>query len=331
MSKLTTNLSILFGLALLMLTGSEQDTTATLPQPGEEPAEVLFSARIAHVDISTRANYTPKGTFQSGNEIGLFGWKTQIRDENQYLGNVKLVSNDGGSSLTANGQKIYFPVQTQTLQLCAYYPYSSTAVTGNRVNIQSELEATSTGITDPLWGKTSVDKPTTSTPATASFNMAHRMGRLKIYVYQDATISGTYYLTQIKVEFYNQQIGSMNITNGKITATNNSKTTYIDSYESPTLSTVTGGDPQYDHTILPAEAISANSAVKSITITIASVAEGTVPSTAGEYIIYDAEATGSQAIKPVNGGVIRINVKFNPSTLTSASISGWSTEEQLDI
>ena len=161
--------------------------------------------------------------------------------------------------------------------------------------------------------------------------MGHRMGRLKIYVYQDATISGTYYLTQIKVEFYNQQIGSMNITNGKITATNNSKTTYIDSYESPTLSTVTGGDPQYDHTILPAEAISANSAVKSITITIASVAEGTVPSTAGEYIIYDAEATGSQAIKPVNGGVIRINVKFNPSTLTSASISGWSTEEQRDI
>ena len=128
MSKLTTNLSILFGLALLMLTGCEQDTTATLPQPGEEPAEVLFSARIAQVDISTRTNYTSKDNFVTNDEIGLFGWKTQNTDESPYLGNVKLVSNEGGLSLTADGQKIYFPVQTQTLQLCAYYPYSDTDV-----------------------------------------------------------------------------------------------------------------------------------------------------------------------------------------------------------
>lgn len=328
MSKLTTNLSILFGLALLMLTGCEQNTTATLPHPGEEPAEVLFSARIAHVDISTRTNYTTKETFASNDEIGLFGWKTQITDENQYLGNVKLVSNNGGSSLTANGQKIYFPVQTQTLQLCAYYPYSSTAVTGNRVNIQSELEATSTGITDPLWGKTSVDKPTTSTPATASFNMAHCMGRLKIYVYKDVTIPEIYKLKKIEVTYYNQQTGVMDITTGHISADNTTETTYTDSYESTTLSTDATGESQYDHTILPAEALSATSAVKRITIYIAQ--DGGEESPTPSYIIYDA-ATGSQAIKPVNGGVTRINVKFNPSTLTSASISGWLTEEQLDI
>lgn len=323
MSKLTTNLSILFGLALLMLTGCEQDTTATLPQPGEEPAEVLFSARIAQVDISTRANYIPKEAFQSGNEIGLFGWKTQISDENQYLGNVKLVSNENGNNLTADGQKIYFPVQTQTLQLCAYYPYSDTDVSGNHVNIRSELVSPSTAITDPLWGKTEVTKPTNSTPATASFNMAHRMGRLKIYVYKDESVLTAYYLKGIQVVFYNQQIGTMNITNGKITATNSTETTYTDSYESPALSTVTGGDPQYDHTILPAEAISENSAVKSITITIASGSEAGSP---GNYVIYDA-TSGSPAIKPTNGGVTRINVKFNPTTLTSANINGWNSEE----
>ena len=330
MSKLTTNLSILFGLALLMLTGCEQDTTATLPQPGEEPAEVLFSARIAQVDISTRTNYTSKDNFVTNDKIGLFGWKNTIIDENQYLGNIKLVSKDGGSSLTADGQKIYFPVQTQTLQLCAYYPYSNTDVSGNHVNIQSELEPPSTAITDPLWGQTSVTKPNTSTPATASFNMAHRMGRLKIYVYKDESVLTPYYLKSIKVEFYNQQIGSMNITNGKITRANNTGTSYTDDYTTE-LSTDATALPQYDHTILPAEAISANSAVKRITITIDSTAESIDPATAGEYEIYDAETTGSQAIKPINSSVIRINVKFNPSTMTKANISGWSTDEQLNI
>ncbi len=326
MSKLTTNLSILFGLALLMLTGCEQDTTATLPQPGEEPAEVLFSARIAQVDISTRANnYTPQEAFQSGNKIGLFGWKTQITDENQYLGNVKLVSNEDGSSLTADGQKIYFPVQTQTLQLCAYYPYSNTDVSGNHVNIRSELESPSTAITDPLWGQTSVTKPTNSTPATANFSMDHRMGRLKIYVYQDPAISGTNYLTKIQVVFYNQQIGTMNITNGQINAANNTETTYTDSYPTTALPTDATGDPQYDHTILPAEAISTNSAVKSITITIASESE---PDSPGNYVIYDA-TSGSPAIKPTNGGVTRINVKFNPSTSLSSNINGWNSEETI--
>ena len=188
MSKLTTNLSILFGLALLMLTGCEQDTTATLPQPGEEPAEVLFSARIAQVDISTRANnYTPQEVFQSGNKIGLFGWKTQITDENQYLGNVKLVSNKGGSSLTADGQKIYFPVQTQTLQLCAYYPYSNTdAVSGSTVKVRSELEegaGYTNYITDPLWAQTAITKSDIQTNPTATLNFSHCMARLKIYVY----------------------------------------------------------------------------------------------------------------------------------------------------
>lgn len=326
MSKLTTNLSILFGLALLMLTGCEQDTTATLPQPGEEPAEVLFSARIAQVDISTRANYIPKEAFQSGNEIGLFGWKTQISDENQYLGNVKLVSNDGGTSLTANGQKIYFPVQTQMLQLCAYYPYSDTDVSGNHVNIRSELESPSTAITDPLWGQTSVTKPTNSTPATASFNMAHRMGRLKIYVYKDESESTAYYLKSIQVVFYNQQIGTMNIANGQITRANNTETSYTDDYTTKALTTDASGDPQYDHTILPAEAISANSAVKSITITIASGSEAGPTS---DYVIYDA-TSGSPAIKPTNGGVTRINVKFNPSTLANANINGWNSEETIN-
>ena len=118
----------------------------------------------------------------------------------------------------------------------------------------------------------------------------------------------------------------MNITNGKITRANNTETSYTDDYTTE-LSTDATALPQYDHTILPAEAISANSAVKRITITIDNTAESIDPATAGEYEIYDAETTGSQAIKPTNGGVTRINVKFNPTTLTSANINGWNSEE----
>lgn len=331
MSKLTTNLSILFGLALLMLTGCEQNITVVLPQPGEEPTEVLFSARIAQVEISTRAssNYTLKTGFEKNDEIGLFGWKTEtIKNENQYLGNVKLVSNAGGSSLTSDGQKIYFPVQTQTLSLCAYYPYNE-EVSGTKVNIKSELETAASGIPDPLWGQTTVRK--TDNPKQASFTMAHRMGRLKIYVYKDTDVPLEYYLKSIKVVFYNKQVGTMDITNGEISATNSSEATYTDSYESPAaLSTEATGDPQYDHTILPSKAGVTSSVVKSITITIGSLLEGTIPGEGGDYVIYNAES-GSQAIKPTNGDVTRVNVKFNPSTLTSANIGNWSSEEVLDI
>ncbi|MGN0310378.1 MAG: fimbrillin family protein [Bacteroides sp.] len=332
MSKLTTNLSILFGLALLMLTGCEQNTTVVLPQPGEEPTEVLFSARIAQVEISTRAssNYSEKTGFEKKDEIGLFGWKTEtIKNENQYLGNVKLVSNAGGSNLTSDGQKIYFPVQTQTLTLCAYYPYSDTEVSGTEVNIKSELateEAYNKYIEDPLWGQTSVDKPTSSTPATAQFEMAHRMGRLKIYVYKDATIVETYKLKQIKVTFYNQQAGKMDITSGTISAPNTTESTYTDDYDA-ILTDESSGTAQYDHTILPAEAVTANSAVKTITIYIAK--DGVEASPTPSYEIYNAEL-GSTAIKPTNGGVTRVNVKFNPTTLTSASVGNWS-EQELNI
>lgn len=156
--------------------------------------------------------------------------------------------------------------------------------------------------------------------------MAHRMGRLKIYVYKDESESTAYYLKSIQVVFYNQQIGTMNIANGQITRANNTETSYTDDYTTKALTTDASGDPQYDHTILPAEAISVNSAVKSITITIASGSEAGSP---GNYVIYDA-TSGSQAIKPTNGGVTRINVKFNPSTLTSANINGWNSEETIN-
>lgn len=315
-----------------MLTGCEQNTTEVLPPNGEEPTEVLLSARIASVQVSTRANYdAAKTSFANGDQIGLFGWKTSIDDGNRYLDNVKLVSNDGGSSLTADGQKIYFPVQTRTLQLCAYYPYSDTEVSGTSIRIKSELDTSATGITDPLWGTTSVDKPTGSTPANASFTLEHRMSRLRIFVYQPEEAGTSYTLESIIVEFYHPQTGTMDLSTGAVTATSNNPTEYTDSYEtSIPLPTTEPGDPQYDHTILPAEAVGGNSTVKKITLVVTSSA-GAESDPQPQYEVYDAEAEGAPAIKPDHGHMVNVKVKFNPSTTASAGIGTWTEDGEVQL
>ena len=325
MSKLTTNLSILLSFALLMLTGCEQNTAEVLPPQGEEPAEVLFSARIADVQISTRTNYTEKTGFALNDKIGLFAWKEENTSESAYIENSLLVSNAGGSELTAPGQKIYFPYQANSLNLYAYYPYSNTTVSNNLVNIQSELENIEGYIKDPLWAKTTIQK--TDNPKKATFNFSHRMARLKIYVYKDVEVIEDYQLEDIQVTFYNKQTGTLNIVTGEIASATATEEIYTDTYDTGTLSLEETGTPQYDHTILPADAISGNSAVKSIVISV-SKTDGTP----ADYTIYNAEADGNTTfIKPSYGKVIRINVKFNPSTTASASLSAWGSDENLNM
>ena len=325
MSKLTTNLSILFSFALLMLTGCEQNTAEVLPPQGEEPAEVLFSARIADVQISTRTNYTEKTGFALNDKIGLFAWKEENTSESAYIENSLLVSNAGGSELTAPGQKIYFPYQATVLGLYAYSPYSNTTVSNNLVNIQSELENIEGYIKDPLWAKTTIQK--TDNPKKATFNFSHRMARLKIYVYKDAEVTDDYNLKSIQVTFYNKQTGILNIVTGAITSSDATEITYTDRYETGTLSTENSGNAQYDHTILPADAISGNSTVKRIVIKVSKTGE-----TPASYEIYHAEANENTTfIKPSYGKVIRINVKFNPSTTASASLGAWQTDEELHM
>ena len=328
MSKLTTNLSILFSFALLMLTGCEQNTAEVLPPQGEEPAEVLFSARIADVQISTRTNYTEKTGFALNDKIGLFAWKENNTAETAFIENSLLVSNAGGTELTASGQKIYFPYQATVLGLYAYHPYSATAVSGNLVKIKSELESEGDDITDPLWAQPTIQK--TDNPKKATFNFSHRMARLKIYIYKASEATETYQLDAIEVTFYNKQTGTMNIVNGEIVNNNQSETTYIDTYTTTTLTTDESGTPQYDHTILPFEAVNGESStVRRIVIKVSKTGETSNQET---YEVYNAEAQGNTTfIKPSYGKVTRINVKFNPSTTASASLSAWGSDENLNM
>ena len=54
--------------------------------------------------------------------------------------------------------------------------------------------------------------------------------------------------------------------------------------------------------------------------------------TPASYDIYHAEANENTTfIKPSYGKVIRINVKFNPSTTASASLSAWGSDENLNM
>lgn len=339
MSKLTTNLSILFGLALLMLTGCEQNTTATLPQPGEEPAEVLFSARIASAQVSTRVeNYNDERTsFQNGDQIGLFTWRNSMTVSNQHLANIKLVSNENGSNLTADGQKIYFPLQTEALHLSAYYPYSPDAVSGSTVKVRSELEeeaAYTNYITDPLWAQTEITKSAIKTNPTATLNFSHCMARLKIYVYTTSTTTN-YNLEKIQVLYSLRQAGTLDLMTGKITPEEMEDTYYDHNYTTNNqLPTSDTGEPQYDHTILPAECLPTGQypilfMVKSINIEV-SYMEGGVKKSGTYTAYYASDVDASQYIKPSSGKTVRVNIKFDPSTSLSSNINGWNSEETIN-
>lgn len=336
MSKLTTNLSILFGLALLMLTGCEQDTTATLPQPGEEPAEVLFSARIASAQVTTRVeNYNDEKTsFNERDKIGLFTWRNSITVPNQHLANIMLVSDENGNNLTADGQKIYFPLQTEALQLSAYHPYSTEAVSGSTVKVRSELQegdAYTNYITDPLWAQKAITKSDIQTNPTVTLNFSHCMARLKIYVYTTSTTTD-YYLENIQVVYSLRQAGTLDLMTGKITTAEMEDTYYDHNYTTNNqLPTSETGVPQYDHTILPAETLPTGEygipfMVSAIVIKV-SYMEGDVKKS-GEYIAYYArDVDSSQYIKPSSGKTVRVNIKFDPSTSLSSNINGWNSEE----
>ena len=341
MSKLTTNLSILFGLALLMLTGCEQNTTVVLPQPGEEPAEVLFSARIASAQVSTRVeNYNDERTsFHAGDQIGLFAWKHAYSIDYPHLTNIKLVSDEGGNNLKAEGQKIYFPINTDKLTLTAYYPHSETAVnlSEETVNIRSELEegaAYTKYIKDPLWAKTELTKPEDHSSPTAILNFSHMMARLKIYVYTTSTVTD-FYLEKIQVLYSQRQAGTLNILTGQIATVEMENTNYDHTYTTDNqLPTSETGNPQYDHTILPAESLptgpySVEFMVKAIHIEV-SYMEESVKKT-GSYTAYSAwDVDPSQYIKPSSGKTVRVNIKFDPSTSLSSNINGWNSEETIN-
>lgn len=325
MSTYTSGWSLVV-LLFLMLTGCETHTPDVLPPEGEELTEVKLHARFVSVitTVTTRSNYEDR-TAVDGYKVGTFGTKGSW--EAAHLKNIPLTYHPAQSpNLVAEQEKIYFPVQGNRMTLYAYAPYTATSSSAwyadrKMLKVRSELVSEEVkGVTDPLWAApVAVQKSTTNGVVEAGMTFSHCMAKLKIAVYLPEGATSCL-LNAIKVSFYHEQCGTMNIETGELLAANTGETSYTDTYETSelTASATPPATSQYEHTILPAQAVSTSSCVKTIHVTI----DG------AEYLVYDAEAEGTTPIKPEAGKVTRVNVCFNPRTQASAIMNGWGVDEE---
>ena len=246
------NILYLISLILLMLTGCEADTTlAPLPNPGEEPVEVRFHATTfgANVEVSRAENYTEKNTLTADDKIGIW---------NDYYSNIKMIYNesDAVNLNTENGEKTYYPYQTEEMKIYAYAPYSTEAYDNekNTIRVKSEWvveKGLDNYITDPIWATaTTTKEQATTEPVDLEFQ--HVMSRLKIYLVNDERKS--YNLIYVNLTFDRTQYGEMSLETGNITPTltnyhyevfdiNDLKTTLLPKEDTT--------EPHFDHTVLP--------------------------------------------------------------------------------
>ncbi|MBR5541857.1 MAG: fimbrillin family protein [Bacteroides sp.] len=237
------NILYLISLILLMLTGCEADSSlAPFPNEGKEPVEVRFHAISvgASVDVSRAENHVEKIALVNGDQIGIW---------NEFYPNISLTYTENGDPTnlnTTNNEIIYYPLQTEQLNVYAYAPYSETETNLNNktVNVRSEWEdknAYKNYITDPLWASATITK----TNRTAIFQFQHQMARLKINLI-NVNQPNSY---EIMLVFDRTQRGTMNLENGNIEPSeSNGEYKYYIKHISKLNETI---PKEYDYTILP--------------------------------------------------------------------------------
>lgn len=243
------NILYLISLMLLMLTGCEAETSlAPFPNEGEEPIEVRLHATTlgASVEVSRANDETiplPENT-----QVGMWGATYQNLTLN-YDQNTQALN-------TTDQSKIYYPLQTETMNIYAYAPYSIEAYDeeDNSIWVRSEFDEYLEHIhyiTDPVWTRTSVKKEDAQNGIISTWlKFQHAMSKLQIYFIHD---KGKEYDTiGFTINFDRHQYGKMSLETGNITKGNTQGNTYKRYLENPILhpkaETTT---PQYDYTILP--------------------------------------------------------------------------------
>ena len=239
------NILYLISLMLLMLTGCEADTSiAPFPNEGEELVEVRLHATTYGAGVEVARANGETIPFPEDTQIGMTGGTYQniaLNCDNSTTPNLS----------TANGSKIYYPLQTETMNIYAYAPYSEEAYNyeENTVLVKSEWQegtAWSNYITDPIWAKTSVTK----NQPTGTLTFAHAMSRLQIYLVHNQ--GKAYTKMRIEIEFDRSQYGIMSLETGIITSEKPHDDTYKRYVDNQTLQPNENTDtPQLDGTILP--------------------------------------------------------------------------------
>lgn len=250
-----------------MLTGCEAETSlAPFPNEGEEPIEVRLHATTFGAGIEVSRATALDGVSQ----IGMTGGTYQ---------NLTLNYNTSTKALNTTDQsKIYYPLQTETMNIYTYAPYSAEAYdeAENTIRVKSEWhegDNLDDYITDPIWATTAVTKEQAENGiVSASLSFQHAMSRLQIYLVHDEenveNEQQQYEVHLIILTFDRPQYGTMSMETGEITsaaATEEEGYEYKVLYEgphvlSPYVENVTL--PDYTHTILP------GSQLKKISVTL---------------------------------------------------------------
>ena len=246
------NILYLISLMLLMLTGCEADTSiAPFPNEGEELVEVRLHATTVGAGVEVARANGETIPLPEDTQIGMTGGTYQ---------NLTLNYNNSATPnlSTANGSKIYYPLQTETMNIYAYAPYSPEAYDeqDNTVLVRSLFDEQNTSrdhyITDPIWATTAVTKEqAVNGVVSASLQFKHVMSKLQIYLVND-TGEKTYSEIDLSLVFDRLQYGKMSMQTGEVTTANTREETYKRRLENtnllPQADTAT---PQYDYTVFP--------------------------------------------------------------------------------
>ena len=215
------NILYLISLMLLMLTGCEADTSiAPFPNEGEEPVEVRLHATTVGAGVEVSRATALDGSSQ----IGMTGGTYQ---------NLTLNYNTTTKALNTTDQsKIYYPLQTDIMNIYAYAPYSTEAYDeqDNTVLVRSLFDEQNTSrdhyITDPIWATTAVTKDqAVNGVVSASLQFKHVMSRLQIFLVND-TGEKTYSKIDLAFVFDRLQYGKMSMQTGEVTTANTREETY---------------------------------------------------------------------------------------------------------
>ena len=246
------NILYLISLMLLMLTGCEADTSiAPFPNEGEEPVEVRLHATTLGASVEvTRASGDTIPLPENMWRIGMLGGTYQnlsLNYDNTQTPNLS----------TANGSTIYYPLQTATMNIYAYAPFSEEAYNkeDNTIWVRSLFDEDNSSrnyyITDPIWaGDTIAKQDAVNGVISASLQFKHVMSRLEIYLVHNH--EKTYETIAIGIDFDRVQYGKMSMETGEITTANTRSETYKRYPENTTLQLFENTPiPQYDYTVLP--------------------------------------------------------------------------------
>lgn len=334
------NISYLFSIILLLLTGCEQENSQTpSPNNGEEPVEILLSANVMQVSASiiTRNDFVDETSFKDGTkQVGVFGLRTQDGSFNNqpYVENFAFTNTNG--KLSGDGH-IYFPpgYGKITAYLYGYYPYTDDTELyrqGNEVLIR--VKGGLSGTTDAKWANAQTD-PLHATAShtieriegatndrsqiTLALPFYHKMAQLQITVETQSGNEGKYQLQEIITTFSEHQHGYMNVRDGVIISADTGKTEIcteilpngrefigVSTIENPVA-------PQSKHSVLPG-----TNAIKRIQIKV----------NGKEYEAFNATTAG-KGINLTAGYITAIKINFNPSTDVQATLDDtWNTKEE---